>query len=182
MNRLLIVPLLLLLTGCGDYRVRDIFPRYCSVQAGDKSMSLDAGAGCLWSEPVYNKEMTIAYIVRSRGSYFKGTSTENIVRVTEDGVVKTVLDAALPSGEVLWIERVSDDGRQLLVELLYVTEQTEDTVRCSSRPVILDVDTGNIISELFVQSSGSTTNRLPGSNRLQAERRIGLGRDLGPAR
>lgn len=132
-----------------------MFPRYCSVRVGGRSISLDAGDGCLWGEPAYNKESTIAYIVRSRGSYFKGTSPENIVRVTQDGVVKTVLDAAIPSGVVLWIERVSDDGRQLLAELHYVTEQTEDTTHYSSRPVILDADTGDIISELFVQSSGA---------------------------
>jgi len=120
--------------------------RLMVVTVGDQSHTLDAGTGCFWEGPHFNAGKTVGYLIRNKGTPRGGYNAVSIVRVAETGVTDPVFrNADLPDrNSVTEITRVSDDGKSLLVELHYAAKREGRSTYFDTRPVILDVETGEM--------------------------------------
>ena len=116
------------------------------VSVEGQSYTLDAGYGYFWSDPVYNTNNTVAFLIKNKGSLRHGYWNISIARVTKSGVTDPVFsNSTLPDETtVMSINRVSDDGRVLLVELHFVTNKEGPNTYYATRPAWLDVEIGKI--------------------------------------
>ena len=120
--------------------------RHIVVSVEGQSYTLDAGVGCFWEGPHFNVSNTVAYLIRNKGTPSRGYNAISIAKVSETGVTDPVFrNADLPDrNSVTEITRVSDDGKSLLVELHYVTKREGHSTYFDTRPMILDIETGEM--------------------------------------
>lgn len=115
------------------------------IMVDGKEVNLNAGRGYFWADPVYNDSRTVAYLLKNHGSPSRGYSPHSIVKVTKDVVVDpAVANSEILEGNIMQIYKVSMDGLRLLVNLHYVTKKESQSTHYDTRPVIYNVEKGEI--------------------------------------
>ncbi|MHC4111567.1 MAG: hypothetical protein ACYSUY_10850 [Planctomycetota bacterium] len=145
MNTRYIVALIVtLVVGCRQAPRTDA-KQVVEIMVDGKEVSLNAGRGYFWADPVYNDSRTVAYLLKNHGNPSRGYSPHSIVKVTKDLVVDPVVaNSEILEGDILQIYKVSMDGLRLLVNLHYVTKKEGQSTHYDTRPVIYNVGKSEI--------------------------------------
>jgi hypothetical protein len=107
---------------------------------------LDAGKGCFWSKPVYNKSKDICYIIKNRGDESGFHDPEVIVKSTSTLTKDVLSQSDLGEGSsIIEIFKVSEDGARIFVNLHYMTQHDINGTVFQARPVFVDVGNKKII-------------------------------------
>ena len=98
------------------------------------SNKVTSGQGYFWGKSLFNQERNVCAVIKNQGSQNDGWSADSIFIFSKDkGYI--IINCALEEGHIIKLHSISDDGKNLLVDLHYKINGSYKT-----KPVIFDIN------------------------------------------